>query len=64
MVNLYQKTMKTPAIRSEQTQKYFDRLERERFYGVIEVHFENGRIYRVRKLQNIMGEELERLTNS
>jgi len=34
--------MKTPAIRPDQTQKYFERLERERFYGVIEVHFENG----------------------
>ncbi len=56
--------MKTLAISSERTQRLFDRLEQEKFYGVVEVHFENGKIYRVRKLQNIMGEELERLTNS
>jgi len=44
--------------------KFLERLLSERFYGIIELHYENGRIYRVRKLHNIESEELERLVNS
>lgn len=51
-------------IEPEKIRKYLERLERERFYGVIEIHCENGKFYRLRKLQNIMNEELDRLNNS
>lgn len=44
--------------------KFLERLLGERFYGIIELHCENGRIYRVRKLHNIESEELERLASS
>ncbi len=51
-------------IRTEQLARYFEKLLRQRFYGSLELQFENGRIYRVNKHHSIQGEELERLINS
>ena len=53
--------METSVIPKDHVLKLFEQLERGRFYGVIELHCENGRIYRVRKLHNIQREELERM---
>lgn len=47
----------------ERVLKFLERLLRERFYGIIEIHCENGRIYRVRKLHSIESEEMEHLTS-
>lgn len=56
--------MNRAEIANDRVRKLLERLARERFYGVIEVHFENGRMYRVRKLHSIENEELVRLTDS
>ena len=56
--------MVTSIIHPEKLLKFIERLLREKFYGVIEIHFENGRIFRLRKLHSIQGEELDRLVNA
>jgi len=56
--------MESSVIPKDHVLKLCELQERGRFYGVIELHFENGRIYRVRKLHNIQREELERMINS
>ena len=56
--------MNKAEISLEQLRKYCEHAARERLYGVIELHFENGRIYRVRKMHNIASEEMARLTDS
>ena len=57
-------SMNKAEISIEQLRKYCERAARERLYGVIELHFENGKIYRARKMHNIASEEMARLTDS
>ena len=56
--------MNRSEISIEELRKYCEREAHERFYGVLELHFENGKIYRVRKMHNIGKEEMARLTDS
>lgn len=58
------RNMNHSEISVEELRKYCEREARERFYGVLELHFENGKIYRVRKMHNIGKEEMARLTDS
>lgn len=56
--------MNKAEISFELLRRFCERLMRERLHGVLELHFENGRIYRVRKLHNIASEEMVRLSDS
>lgn len=58
------RSMNKAEISVERLRKYCELQARERLYGVIELHFENGKIYRVRKMHNIASEEMARLTDS
>lgn len=59
-----ERNMNKAEISIEQLRKYCELQARERLYGVLELHFENGKIYRVRKMHSIASEEMARLTNS
>lgn len=59
-----ERNMNRSEISIEQLRKYCELQARERLYGVLELHFENGKIYRVRKMHNIANEEMARLTDS
>lgn len=56
--------MNKAEISLELLRRFCERLMRERLHGVLELHFENGRIYRVRKFHNIASEEMLRLSDS
>ena len=58
------RSMNKAEISLELLRRFCERLMRERLHGVLELHFENGRIYRVRKLHNIASEEMVRLSDS
>lgn len=59
-----ERSMNKTEISVERLRRYCERQARERLYGVIELHFENGKIYRVRKMHNIASEEMVRLTDT
>jgi hypothetical protein len=38
------------------------KLQGERFFGIVEVHFQDGRVVRVRKMETFEPREFERMT--
>ena len=52
------------AMPHEKHKRLMDRLEADRFYGVLETHFESGKIVRVKKHETLLEEDVDRLTKS